>query len=184
MTFSNRLANDIGRSTSFYTTFLNETIGSREISEHEKKESYNKEIQNWKNMKAFEPIPWKNVPKNSNIIGSHVVWRRKVDGTVKARICPWGHRDVEKAQMRTDAPCMSEEVFRLVMSIATEFKWIIAEMDITAAYLQAKGFEREIYVRPPPQEEQSHQIWKLTKAAYGLADSGRLWYLTSDSAIV
>jgi len=171
-------------STTFYTTFLNETIGSREISEHEKQESYAKELLNWKNMEAFEPIAWKDIPKKANIIGSHVVWRRKPDGTVKARICPWGHRDIEKAQLRTDAPCMSEEVFRLVMSLAAEFKWTIAEMDITAAYLQAKGFEREIFVRPPAQENHSNHIWKLTKAAYGLADSGRLWYLTSDSAIV
>jgi len=184
VTFADPLITSDSHSTSFYTTYLNETIGSKIISESEKTSSYAKEIQNWKNMHAFIPISWKDVPKNANIIGSHVVWRRKSDGTVKARICPWGHRDIEKAQLRTDAPCMSEEVFRLVLSLATEFEWTIAEMDITAAYLQAKGFEREIFVRPPQQETSSNQIWKLTKAAYGLADSGRLWYLTSDSAIV
>jgi len=184
VTFADPLINTDSYSTSFYTTYLNETIGSKDISEPEKTASYAKELQNWKNMEAFVPISWKDLPKNANIIGSHVVWRRKPNGTVKARICPWGHRDIEKAQLRTDAPCMSEEVFRLIMSLAAEFKWTIGEMDITAAYLQAKGFERQIYVRPPPQEQGNNHIWKLTKAAYGLADSGRLWYLTSDSAIV
>jgi len=184
VTFAYPLINTDSYSTSFYTSYLNETIGSKEISEAEKTASYAKELQNWKNMEAFVPISWKDLPKKANIIGSHVVWRRKPDGTVKARICPWGHRDIEKAQLRTDAPCMSEEVFRLIMSLAAEYKWTIGEMDITAAYLQAKGFEREIFVRPPPQEQGNNRIWKLTKAAYGLADSGRLWYLTSDSAIV
>ncbi len=33
------------------------------------------------------------------------------------------------------------------------------------------------------EEEQPDVLWKLTAAAYGLADSGRLWYLTSDTAL-
>ncbi len=78
---------------------------------------------------------------------------------------------------------MNVEVFRLVFSLAVEFSWKICEMDIKAAYLQAQGFERDIYVRPPQQENAKGFVWKLTKAAYGLADSGRLWYLTSDAAL-
>ena len=48
---------------------------------------------------------------------------------------------------------MAEEVFRLVLFLAVEFQWTIAEMDITAAYLQAEGFVRYVFVRPPTQEQ-------------------------------
>jgi len=102
---------------------------------------------------------------------------------VKARICPWGHRDKEKEWHRSDAPCMSMEIFRLVLSLATEFKWEIGEMDITAAYLQAKGFDRDVYVKPPKEDNSSNVLWLLTAAAYGLTNSGRLWYLTSDHSL-
>eukprot|EP00171_Calliarthron_tuberculosum_P021088 IDg21088t1 len=57
------------------------------------------------------------------------------------------------------------------------------EMDIKAAYLQAQGFERTIYVRPPREEGRSDVLWRLTAAAYGLVDSGRLWYMTSDTTL-
>eukprot|EP00171_Calliarthron_tuberculosum_P001736 IDg1736t1 len=56
-------------------------------------------------------------------------------------------------------------------------------MDIASAYLQAQGFVRDIYIVPPKEERARGILWKLRKAAYVLADSGRLWYLTSDQAL-
>lgn len=88
-------------------------------------------------MQAFTVVPRNKLPEKANIIGSHVVYRRKPDGTVKARICPWGHRDDEKDNVRKDAPRMHAEIFRLVFSLAAENCWTLGEMVITAAYLQA-----------------------------------------------
>ncbi len=135
-------------------------------------------------MCAMQVVPSNSVPDDSNIIGSHTDYRRKMDGRVKARIVPWVHRDTEKYFLRTDAPSMNMEVFRLVVSISVEMQWDICEMDVTAAFLQARGFNRDIFVRPPREEGAQGVLWKLTAAAYGLVDSGRLWYLTSDSALV
>ena len=134
-------------------------------------------------MKAIEVIPIETVEKNANIIGSHVRYVRKMDGKVKARICPWGNHDNEKDYLRSDAPSMLMEVFRIVISIGVEKIWDIGSMDVRAAFLQANGFNRTIYVRPPREEEQPGILWKLLTAAYGLVDSGRLWYLTSNTAL-
>ncbi len=41
----------------------------------------------------------------------------------------------------------------MVVSISVEKKWDICEMDVTAAFLQAKGFERDVYVRPLARKE-------------------------------
>ena len=70
---------------------------------------------------------------------AHVVYKRKLDGSAKARIVPWGHRDRDKDYLRGDAPCISFEVVRIILSLAAENQWDIGQMDILAAFLQAKG---------------------------------------------
>ena len=55
-----------------------------------------------------------------------------------------GPRDDEKGYIRSDPPCMNFEIFRLVLSIAAENHWPIGQMDVKAAFLQAKGFHRDI----------------------------------------
>ncbi len=66
--------------------------------------------------------------------------------------------------------------------MAALHRFQLAKIDISGAYLQAKGIERDIYVRPPtswmtfPGER-----WKLLKPAYGLVDSGRLWQIDVES---
>jgi len=134
-------------------------------------------------MGAMRAVPISSVPKSANIIGSHVRYVRKMDGSVKARICPWGNHDAEKFDLRSDAPSMLMEIFRLVISIGVEQRWNIGSMDVRAAFLQADGFNRTIYVRPPREEDQRDIYWQLLAAAYGLVDSGRLWYLTSNAAL-
>eukprot|EP00171_Calliarthron_tuberculosum_P023568 IDg23568t1 len=153
------------------------------ISNAERRISYAKERNAWDVKEAIMVVERRSVNPNSNIIGSHVVYKRKPDGSVKARIVPWGHRDLEKDDLRSDSPCMNPENFRLLLSISVEKNWEIAEMDIAAAYLQATGFIRDIFVVPPREEQVRGVLWKLKKAAYGLADGGRLWYLTSDQAL-
>eukprot|EP00171_Calliarthron_tuberculosum_P023073 IDg23073t1 len=130
------------------------------ITNTEKRSSYAAERNNWDRMQAIQIVSRKDIPPDANLIGSHVIYKRKQDGRVKARIVPWGHKDAEK-----------------------EFSWAIGEMDVTAAFLQAQGFKRQVYVRPPRDECAADQFWRLTAAAYGLCDSGRLWYLTSDAAL-
>lgn len=78
---------------------------------------------------------------------------------------------------------MNMEVFRLIISISVEMRWNICEMDVNAAFLQAKSFNRDVFVRPHKEKGAKGILCKLTAAAYGLADSGRLWYPTSDSAL-
>lgn len=81
-------------------------------------------------MLAIIMIPRSSLPADENLIASPVVYRRKPDGTLKARIVPWGHRDVEKSYLRTEASCMNVEVYRLVISLAVERKWDLREIDI------------------------------------------------------
>lgn len=153
------------------------------ITQADRISAYRKERANWHDMCALDIVPMADVSKSANLIGSHVRYIRKMDGTVKARICPWGNHDIEKNDLRKDAPSMLMEIFRLVVSIGVEHRWDIGSMDVRAAFLQADGFSRTIFVRPPREEQQPHVLWKLLSPAYGLVDSGRLWYLTSNAAL-
>lgn len=112
-------------------------------------------------------IPRSSLPPKANLIGSHVIYKRP-DGTLKALIVPWGHRDVDKSYLRRDAPFMNIERFRLVISLAVEHKWNLCEMDVKCALLQANGFEGDIFVRPPQEEDAKGYVWKLNKASYEL----------------
>jgi hypothetical protein len=124
-----------------------------------------------------------DVPNRANIIGSHVIYKYKPDGSLKARIVPHGHMDHDKDFLRTDASTMSVEVMRLLISISAERRWRLGSLDVKAAYLQADGFNRDIFVRPPREEADVNHLWRLEKPAYGIVESGRLWFLTAFRAL-
>lgn len=155
-----------------------------QLTQDERKRAFDKELSVREAKNAFRRVRREEIPTGANIIGSHVVYRRKDSGDAKARIVPWGHRDPARFDLRCDLPCLNPDTFRIVLSIAAEMKWRIAQMDAEAAFLQARGFLREIYVRPPKEAGEPGFMWLLLAAAYGLADSGRLWYRTNDDALV
>jgi Reverse transcriptase (RNA-dependent DNA polymerase) len=169
-------------STHFFSS-MPFTSSSKLALQEEMAESYLQEKNNWVKAKAFNLVKIADVPVGANIISSHVVYKWKAEDSLKARIVPHGHRDDEKQFLRTDAPTMSVEILRLIVSIAVENNWKIGSLDVKAAYLQATGFNRKIYVRPPKEERDSNNVWRLEKPAYGLADSGRLWFLTAFRAL-
>jgi len=153
------------------------------LTDLERAQAYAKERSTWDEKGAISIVDTSEIKPSSNVIGSHVVYKRKMDGRPKARIVPWGHRDIEKGNIRCDAPCLTLDSLRLLFSISAEKKWLLGHMDVKAAFLQAHGFEREVFVKPPREECAPGKLWKLEAAAYGLTESGRLWYLTSDSSL-
>lgn len=163
---------------------LGESSCSSKLNDEERETSFAAELAKWRKRKAFTPVSASSVPKTENIIGSHVIYKRKLDMSPKARIVPWGHRDKDKDYLRGNAPSVSLEILHLLLSLASELDWAIAQMDIETAYLQALGFTRRIYVRPPREAKAPHVLWRLELPAYGLTDSGRLWYLTSDKELI
>lgn len=102
------------------------------------------------------------VPLDSNIIGSHVIYRRKIDGTPKARIVPWEYKDIEKYDISGDAPLLNLDPMRLLLSLTAENEGKIRKMNVKSVYLQAKGFKRDVFVRSPCEknEKSKSALWK------------------------
>lgn len=72
------------------STFVTEP--SKSLSREERESSFNKELKVWQDREAYKWIEKSNAPPNSNVILSHVVYRRKDDGSAKVRTVPLGPR--------------------------------------------------------------------------------------------
>lgn len=62
----------------------------------------------------------------------------------------------------------------LLFSLAAEYQWFMRKMNVKPAYLQAKRFSCDVFVRPPKEEDDAEVLRKLLVPAYGLTGFGRL----------
>lgn len=62
----------------------------------------------------------------------------------------------------------------MLISLAVEKGWTLRKMNVKSVYLQAKGFERDVFVRPPKEGNDRSGLWKLLVLAYGFTESERL----------
>lgn len=133
---------------------------------------------NW--AEAYLEVDENSIPRNSNIISSHVVYKVKTEEEghhrLKARICPHGNRDHLKDDVRKDSATAQFHVIRLLLAIATTLHFLLGVIDISGAYMQSGPIKREIYVRPPRKWRTTRgHIWKLLKLPYGITEAGRQW---------
>lgn len=139
---------------------------------------------NWTD--AYEEVSEREVPRDSNIITSHVVYKIKTDEEgrrkLKARIVPHGNHDNEKDCIRKDSSNAPLLVFRLLLSLVTFLGLRIGTADIKGAFLQSGPITRQIFVRPPREWPGLRGLlWKLLKLPYGIADAGRQWQKAVES---
>ena len=113
------------------------------------------------------------------------------EAVLKARWIFGGHRDQEAGMYQTSSPTVGLIGHNLLVFVAVQKKWEVVYEDVSAAFLQGKELEREVYVKVPniypaetmePLEQflgpgMRKDIVKLTKGGFGLCESPRLWYL-------
>ncbi len=131
---------------------------------------------------AFFPVDLADLPGRANLITSHHFFqvrhhRNCSTFKLKLRLVPHGKRDIDKDSLRSDSSTAQFPVIRTLISIAATMHWRLGSIDIKNAYLQAGPPHRDIYVKPAAGWCDRRQVWKLTKPAYELVDSGRLWQL-------
>ena len=103
------------------------------------KEAYDIEESNWQGV--YEVIDESSVPKNTNVVSSHVAYKIKVSEngslTLKARICPHGNRDKDKDGIRKDIAAVQFPIIRLMLILSALMGFRVGTIDISAAYLQS-----------------------------------------------
>jgi len=141
----------------------------------------------WKG--AYEEVPENAVPRNANVICSHIVYKIKLEEEnhkrLKARLCPHGNRDQERGRIRSDASNATFDITRLTLSIAAIALFSIGCVDIKGTYLQSGPIQRDLYVRPPREWKGPRGVlWKLLKLPYGICEAGRQWAKTIEQWLV
>ena len=109
------------------------------------------------------------------------------DGTskVKARLVARGFEEMSESNFRADSPTASKDVLRVFLAMLATNSWKCNSIDIMAAFLQGKNLDRDVYLKPPKEAENSFNVlWKLNKCVYGLKDASRAWYFTVRSELL
>ena len=138
-------------------------------------------------LKTVREIPVDKVPKNSNIISSHVIYKVKEgdDGSlkIKSRILRQGNKDKEKGNLKTNSSICPPTGIRILLAIATIMKWSLDKIDFTSAFLQNKAVKRDVYVVHPRECRRKSFYWFLLTSANGLVYANAKWQEQCDFLI-
>ena len=147
-----------------------------------------KEWQSWLENKVTTIVKSRGIDKG-RIIGSRWVltWKKSSDPddrkvTPKARLVLVGYQDPDLGRVATESPTLRKESKHLILSICASKKWVIWGADIKTAFLSGDAANRVLYFRPPAEVREfmnlsAEDILRLEKAAYGLAEAPRAWFL-------
>ena len=152
------------------------------------KKAMKKEWQSWLENRVTTIVKRKGIPA-SRIIGSRWVltWKKSSDPddrsvAPKARLVLVGFQDPDLGRIATDSPTLRKESKHIVLSICASMKWTIWGADIKTAFLSGDASQRKLCFEPPPEVREFMQlspedVLRLEKAAYGLAEAPRAWFL-------
>jgi hypothetical protein len=141
-----------------------------------------KELQSLKAHKVYKTVPY----CGQKLISSRWVLSEKYnDGEkiMKARLVARGYEE-NSDNLRKDSPTCSREGRRLVYLTAAINSWKLQSLDFTSAFLQGEQMNRSVYLRPPRDVCDKHEVWELKKCIYGLNDAPRSWYIKVKKALM
>ena len=146
------------------------------------------ELQNLYDNKIFTFV--KYVPKGKNLISTRWIFTNKYgsNNTItkrKARVVARGYKQRRGIDYElTYSPTLNIDALKLIIALAANMCWDIVQLDIKAAYLNAK-LDIDIYTTIPPGDTNFGKgFWKLNKALYGLRQSGRQWNITITNFLI
>ena len=94
---------------------------------------------------------------------------------IKARLCLRGFKETDKP--RSDSPTVDRISNKILYTIAGNEGWGIECIDVTSAFLQGEELDRSLFVIPPKEVNMPGFLWRMKKAAYGLNDASRRWWI-------
>lgn len=130
------------------------------------------------------------LPKGFSAITTKWVFTKKYDENnniigYKARLVARGFSQRYGIEFDiTFSPTLNSDSLKLIICLASKYKWNIHQLDIKSAYLNA-DLDKTIYTTIPPGDPNYGKgFWRLNKALYGLRQSGRQWYQTISNFII
>ena len=164
-----------------FATILNKSqVKERKV---EVEEAMKAEIQKFESFSAFKVVD----DQGQHAIKTRWVFSEADDeskGTkLKARLCMRGDTELDAENIRADSPTTQKDTLKLALAIAANENFELVSADIKSAFLQGQTLDRNVFVVPPLEANVDGVLWKLEKAAYGLVDGSRLFYLKLKSKL-
>ena len=133
-----------------------------------------KELQSWKHLNVYEEV---DDIGQDHVSVKWVLTEKEVNSHTikKARLVARGFQE-NNEDLPTDSPTCNKESIRIALSVIASQQWKINLLDVSAAFLQGKDLDREIYLKPPKEAKCPGRLWRLNKCVYGLDDASRFWY--------
>jgi len=141
-----------------------------------------------KKMNVYTPI--KKLPKGINVISTRWVFKNKHDAN--SRVYKKKARSVARGFTQQNgidykeifSPTLKQDTIRIITSIAAKNNYNTHQLDVKAAYLNAKLNENIYMELPEGDDHQGMKYCKLNKALYGLKQVERMWNDTLNKALV
>ena len=157
-------------------TVLATLVNPKHYDDPEVQQAMETELERWNEFDAYEVVEDYG---QERIDGRWIVNKKEEhDGlkvNLKARYCLRGFKEQEKP--RSDSPTVDRLSTKLLYAFAGNHGWKIESIDVTAAFLQGSDLDRDIFVKPPKEAKMNGFLWKMKKAAYGLYDASRRWWV-------
>ena len=121
-----------------------------------------------------------DLPPGARALQLLTVWKAKVDGRLKCRVCVDGSKQRPGSDFDPStlyAPVMDRVSHKVLLALGAALCAHIHTMDITQAFLYG-DMDEDVYVRPPPgvcHGGKAGQVWKLRKSLYGTKQAPAIW---------
>ena len=166
-------------------------VSYRKLQDHDKalfQKAMQKEWQSWVDNRVTSLCKNRGISPDRIIRARWVLtWKKSSDPddksrVPKARLVLIGWEDPELGKIATDSPTLRKESKHLALSICAAMRWKVFGADIKTAFLSGDNSQREIYFKPPAELKEwlqlsNDDLFRLEKAAYGLAEAPRAWFL-------
>ena len=116
------------------------------------------ELKNFEYYDVYEVV---EKPKDTNIISTQwVLVDKEVPGQEqpvrKARLCMRGDQEKNVENISKDAPTVNKVNIKLMLMEAVRKGWDIESSDVTRAFLQTSNIDRNVYVKPPIEADETN----------------------------
>lgn len=100
---------------------LSNTMNKSDVSELLSKQE--NQLWFWVSSRAFAHVCISEVSLKANVLGLHVIYKRKSNGRTEARTMPLGHRDPDRDDVGGDNPSLSLDAMYLLLCFVVEKAW-------------------------------------------------------------
>ena len=143
-----------------------------------------KELDNHRDNRSWVYVSRDELPQGRRLVRLIWVYKRKRDGSLKARLCVQGCAQVAGIDYeQTFCGALRATSLRTLAATAARLDMRMHRWDFVAAFLQGSLEPGEVvYCQPPPGHENENldasgrpMICKVCKPIYGMAQAGRRW---------